>query len=60
MRVLKQMDARDQSEFEDDEVMSEKRKEKQRVSLSAKMDASSLSSPKKPAEQFSGDEAMID
>jgi transcription termination/antitermination protein NusG len=56
--VLKQMDARDQSEFEDDEVMSEKRKEKQRVSPSAKMDASSLSSPKKPAEQFSGDEAM--
>jgi transcription termination/antitermination protein NusG len=65
--VRKQMDVRDQDDFDqEDGVISEKREEKRKKASPAKSDASSArsdapSSPKKSAdsdEQFSGDEAL--
>jgi transcriptional antiterminator NusG len=62
--MRKQMDVRDQDDFDqEDGVISEEREEKQENDLPAKQDSSSmksdvLSSPKKPAEQFSGEDSL--
>lgn len=56
--MLKQMNARNQSEFENDETIPGEADEEMLDFSSEGLDASSLSSPKKPVEQFSGDEAM--
>jgi transcriptional antiterminator NusG len=59
------MDARDQQDFDqDDEVISEERQEKPKKASSAKSGASSakadtLSSPKKSAAQYSGDDEVM-
>lgn len=54
------MDGWDQKDFDQDEgVVSEGRKEKRGKASSARSEASTLPSPKKPAEQFSGEEAEI-
>jgi transcriptional antiterminator NusG len=58
VRVLKQMNARNQSEFENDETIPGEADEEMLDFSSEGLDASSLSSPKKPVEQFSGDEVM--
>jgi transcriptional antiterminator NusG len=62
--MRKQMDVGDQNDYDqEDEVISEEQKEKQGNIPSGILDTSSakpdvLSSPKKPAEQFSGGEAL--
>jgi len=62
--MRKQMDVRDQNDYDqEDEVISEEREEKPRNDPPARSDALSakpdgLSSSKKPAEQFSGEEAL--
>jgi transcription termination/antitermination protein NusG len=57
--VRKQMDARDQHEFDQNEENDpEEREVSQKTASPVKSDASSPSSPRKPADPYAGDEAM--